>query len=884
VTETVPGPATFREALVPPQALDAERSVLAALLLDAEAIGRAVETIQPEVFYRTGHQKIYEAIVALYERNEKPDLVTLAEELRKRGELEAVGGPPALAQILDYATTTANLDHHIRIIHSKSILRQLIHASNEIQQEAYAGGDETPVILDRAEQRIFSITDQRVRQGFVLVRDLLKPSFEHIQKMFERQALVTGVPTGFSDLDELTAGFQNSDLIIIAGRPGMGKCLTGRTLLDDPATGERLTIEECVRRRMPAVLGVSEDGCVRATAVTDWMDNGVKPCFRLTTRLGRSLEATGQHPFLTVEGWAPLSGLAPGRCVALPRAVPVFGTDDSWSLERVRLLAYFIAEGGLTGLCPRFTNLDPVLVGDFHRCLRREFPTCVANDEGRGQSYRVARHPRHRHGTAWGGVAVNPVTQWLRELGLMGKLSAEKSIPAVLWTMPRTHLGEFLRILFSCDATIYPIEGMQRIEFTVASEALAAEVQHALCRFRIIAKFWRKTERSWRVEITDPVSVDAYQREIGWKGEKAARFPRRIRAQRERRAYRGHPPVETWELVRTASAGQGLTLSEVARRAGEPVGRGFNPHTGRPISSPRLVGMAAVLEDPRLELAASAELYWDEIVSIEPIGMHRVFDLTVPDGANFIANDVCVHNSAIALNFAENAAIPTAKHDRVPVAVFSLEMSKEQLAQRLLCSQGGINLHRVRSGRLTNEDWPRLTTAAGLLNDAPILIDDSPSPSLMEIRAKCRRLRAENKLGLLIIDYLQLIRSSGHVENRVQEISQITRGLKALAKELNIPILALSQLSRAVETRDKTGRPQLSDLRESGSIEQDADLVLFVYREIIYNEDAEPNKAELLIAKQRNGPTGNVKLTFLRESTKFVPYSPTFEGETQPEF
>jgi len=463
MTDSMPGPVSFSEALTPPQALDAERSVLAALLLDAEAIGRAVESIDPKAFYRTAHQKIYEAIVALYERNEKPDLVTLSEELRKRGDLEAVGGPPALSQILEYATTTANLDHHIRIVHSKSILRQLIRASTEIQQEAYAGGDETPTILDRAEQRIFAITDQRVRAGFVLVRDLLKPSFEHIQRMFERQALVTGVPTGFSDLDELTAGFQNSDLVIIAGRPGAGK-------------------------------------------------------------------------------------------------------------------------------------------------------------------------------------------------------------------------------------------------------------------------------------------------------------------------------------------------------------------------------------------------------------------------------------SALALNLAENAAIPTGKHDRVPVAVFSLEMSKEQLAQRLLCSQGGINLHRVRSGRLTNEDWPRLTTAAGLLNDAPILIDDSPAPTLMEIRAKCRRLRSESRLGLLIIDYLQLIRSSTKAENRVQEISQITRGLKSLAKELNVPILALSQLSRAVETRDKTGRPQLSDLRESGSIEQDADLVMFVYREILYNEDAEPNKAELLIAKQRNGPTGSVKLTFMRESTKFVPYSQTFEGETQPEF
>ncbi len=342
-------------------------------------------------------------------------------------------------------------------------------------------------------------------------------------------------------------------------------------------------------------------------------------------------------------------------------------------------------------------------------------------------------------------------------------------------------------------------------------------------------------------------------------------------------ATANHPflTVEGWTPLSELRAGGHV----LARRIG------WTPSASSaiPLAQRSRISSTAVALSPS-ELATSPDLAWDEIVSIEPIGMHRVFDLTVPDGSNFIANDLCVHNSALALNLAENAAIPTAKHERVPVAVFSLEMSKEQLAQRLLCSQGGISLHRVRSGKLQNEDWPRLTSAAGLLNDAPILIDDSPAPTLMEIRAKCRRLRSEGRLGMLIIDYLQLIRSSAPAENRVQEISQITRGLKGLAKELNIPIIALSQLSRAVETRDKSGRPQLSDLRESGSIEQDADLVMFVYREIVYKEDAEPNKAELIIAKQRNGPTGSVKMTFIRESTRFVPYSPTFEGETQPEF
>ena len=277
------------------------------------------------------------------------------------------------------------------------------------------------------------------------------------------------------------------------------------------------------------------------------------------------------------------------------------------------------------------------------------------------------------------------------------------------------------------------------------------------------------------------------------------------------------------------------------------------------------------------------------LVTGVPTGFEKLDEITAGfqnSDLIIIAGRPAMGKSALALNLAENAAIPKRRDQgQIPVAVFSLEMSKEQLALRLLCSQSGVDLHKVRGGRLGSEDWPPLITAASLLTDAPLMIDDTASPSLMEIRAKCRRLRAENRLGMLIIDYLQLIRGSGQAENRVQEISQITRGLKGLAKELNIPIIALSQLSRAVETRDKTGRPQLSDLRESGSIEQDADLVLFVYREVIYNkETSEPDKAELIIAKQRNGPTGHVDLTFLRSSTKFVPYFQTMAGETQPEF
>jgi len=223
--------------------------------------------------------------------------------------------------------------------------------------------------------------------------------------------------------------------------------------------------------------------------------------------------------------------------------------------------------------------------------------------------------------------------------------------------------------------------------------------------------------------------------------------------------------------------------------------------------------------------------------------------------------------TALALNIARNAAI----NDNIPVALFSLEMSKEQLSMRMLSSEARLNSSRLRSGFISQDDWMKITEAAGSLSNAPIYIDDSPDISAMEIRAKARRLKMDKKIGLVIIDYLQLMKTKGLTERRDLEISDISRSLKALSKELDLPVVALSQLNRMLEQRSDK-RPQLSDLRESGALEQDADLVTFIYRDEVYNKDENnPNKgkAELIISKQRNGPTGTVPLIFLDTYTRF---------------
>ncbi len=259
-----------------------------------------------------------------------------------------------------------------------------------------------------------------------------------------------------------------------------------------------------------------------------------------------------------------------------------------------------------------------------------------------------------------------------------------------------------------------------------------------------------------------------------------------------------------------------------------------------------------------------------EMITGVPTGFTELDKITAglqPSDLIILAGRPSMGKTAFAMNIAQNASVI----DKTGVAIFSLEMSKEQLALRLLCSAGHVDSQRVRTGRLQDEDWPKLTRAVGMLEASPMWIDDTPAISVLEMRAKVRRLSAQFPLGLIIVDYLQLMRGRGSIENRTQEISEISRSLKAMAKELKVPVIALSQLNRSLESRtDK--RPMMSDLRESGAIEQDADVICFIYRDEVYNKaEDNPQKGitEIIIGKQRNGPTGTIKLTFIKEFTMF---------------
>jgi replicative DNA helicase len=431
-------------------------------------------------------------------------------------------------------------------------------------------------------------------------------------------------------------------------------------------------------------------------------------------------------------------------------------------------------------------------------------------------------------------------------------------------------LAQFVNRLFATDgwATVLA-SGQSQLGYASVSERLARQVQHLLLRFGVVAKLRQRWVKyagarrvSWQLDVTDAESIRTFIAEIGIHGKQAALDA--VGAALAKRG--GHSnadlvPVGVWSQIERAKGA--MSWAELARLTGH---NDSNSHVGkRALSRARLARIAMVLKDAHLAALASSDVVWDRIESIVATGEQQVYDLTVPGTHNFIANDVCVHNTTLALNIAEFGAIKTRK----AVAVYSMEMSASQLAFRLISSIGRVNATRLRTGQLEDEDWSRVNMAIKMLSDVKIFIDDTPALSPDVLRSKARRIKREHDLGLIVIDYLQLMQVPGTGENRATEISEISRSLKALAKELNVPVIALSQLNRGLESRtDK--RPVMADLRESGAIEQDADIIMFIYRDEYYNKDSQDKGlAEVIIGKQRNGPTGMVKLKFFGEYTRF---------------
>ena len=928
------------ENSLPPQIIEAEEAILGGILLDPEAMVRVADILTKNAFYVQAHQDIYYAAMALHSQGKPTDLMTVSTWLADHSRLEKIGGTAKLAQLLNRTVSAANVDRYASLVMDKYVRRQLISAGHEIVDLGYDTAEELEKVLDESEQKIFRLTQERPQQGLVPISETIIQTFTEIENLHQEIAL-PGIPSGFYDLDAMTSGFSRSDLIIIAGRPSMGKCLAASSELVCQ-DGSIKTLEEIYHHQQDFLLTLQSNWRFTWTQPSAFVDDGFKPVYKVTTRLGKKITTTLTHPFLTIKGWRSLETLAVGDKIAVPRQIKAFG-NKVIAQGKIKLLAYLIGDGCLTKTCPEFTNSNPLVRQDFIEALT-SFPGLVAKESDSNQtrttSIRVSKDKawvqQNRQIFAQNlskaianqdysltyiaeqlNISVSLVCMWLKgdcvpnqnvlnelcnllkvksdylapngfsaisqscpnflriwlqELGLWNKNAHHKTIPPFVFTLKPDLLALFLNRLFTTDGwAIVLSSGQSQLGYGTASEKLARQIQHLLLRFGIIArlknrtvKYRNGTRQVWQLDITDAKSIKNFIDTIGiFSKEEALDAVSEAISRRRYQTNKDLIPIEIWQELEQAKGKE--SWQSVAKRTG--IKGHSNIHIGkRALSRERLFKLAYGLASLPLQNLATSEVYWDEIVSIEYVGKQQVYDLTIPDTHNFVANDICVHNTAFCLNIAANIA----KEQKLPVAVFSLEMSREQLTQRMLSGEAKIASNRLRSGRISQNEFEPLINAVANLSELPIYIDDTANLSVMQMRSQVRRLQAQqkDKLGLVLLDYLQLMEGSGS-DNRVQELSKITRSLKGLAREVNAPIIALSQLSRGVEQRTNK-RPMLSDLRESGSIEQDADLVIMLYRDDYYNPDT-PDRgiAEIIITKHRNGPTGTVKLLFKAELTKF---------------
>ena len=348
---------------VPPHDLDAERAVIGAMLVSEAAVAAVAERLAAEEFYSEVHRIIYGAMMRLYSRGDPIDQLTLTNELRSVNEFERIGGRAYVFQIVESVPTAANAGRYADIVRGKALLRAVIDVGSRITEDAFREPENVSEALDSAEQLIYGVSNRTLRDHLAPVSELAPGTLEMIQRLYEQEGEVTGVETGFEDLDRLTTGFHKSDLVILAARPAMGKCLSAdaEIVLDD---GSVKTIEQIYAERKGSLMTLGKDLKFSWARPSAYVDDGVKPVFRVRTRLGREIKTTITHPFLTVEGWRKLSELSVGDHVAVPRKLPVYGREPLGT-HRVKLLAYMLGDGNMTGSVPRFTNANPAVREDF---------------------------------------------------------------------------------------------------------------------------------------------------------------------------------------------------------------------------------------------------------------------------------------------------------------------------------------------------------------------------------------------------------------------------------------------------------------------------------------------------------------------------------------
>lgn len=777
---------------LPPQAIDLEEAILGALMLEKNALTAVIEFLRPDHFYTEQHKEIYNAIIDLFKATEPVDMRTVVAQLRKNAKLELVGGAYYIAELTSKVSSAANIEYHARIIIEMAIKRDLIQIASQVHHEAYEDTTDVFELLDKTEQSIFQISDSNLRKNYDNMKSLMYRAIQELQEKKNHKDGLTGIPSGFSRLDRVTSGWQKSDLVIIAARPGMGKCLGKGTKVlmfdgslknvEDVGVEEQLMGDDSTPRKVVSI--------ARGRENMYWVHQNHGISYRVNESHILSLKRSrteGGHEHgevLNIEVRDYLTKSAEFKSNYKGYKVAIEFDERPLPLEPY-YLGLWLGDG--QSYSSRVTNIDQEVIdylAEYADDLDLEL--VEYKQEGRTNNYGVTSGKQGKKG-------FSPQAA-LRELNLL----QNKHIPHSFLVNSAKNRLALLAGLIDSDGC-YDSEN-HVYEIVQKREGLAKQI-----KFLCDTLGFKTSIRTKKATIADRgFEEDVFRVRLSGDLNK---IPVRV----ERKKARERTSIVDWR------------------------------HTGI-----------------QVELDEVDDYYGFEI-----------------DGNRlFLLEDMTVtHNTAFIVTALRNAAVDF-NH---PVAIFSLEMASLQLVNRLISAEAELESEKIKKGNLADFEWQQLVHKTTRLSSAPIFIDDTAALSILELRAKCRRLKAEHNIQLIVVDYLQLMKGEMG-GNREQEIASISRALKGIAKELSVPVIALSQLSRGVETRGGDKRPQLSDLRESGSIEQDADIVMFLYRpeyyKITVDEDGMPTQgmAEVIIAKHRNGSLENVKLKFIGKYTKFADY------------
>ena len=784
----------------PPQDMAAEQSVIGSMLISKDAIAEVSEVLRGTDFYRPMHETIHDAIIDLFGRGEPVDMITVAAELQRRGELAKIGGAPYLHTLAANVPIAANAEYYAHIVREKAILRRLVDAGTKIAQYGYAGEGQVDDIVDRAQAEVYQITERRAAEDYAPLSDIMDKVLDEIEAIENRESGLYGVPTGFADLDDLTNGLHAGQMIIVAARPAMGKALALDTPLPTP-TGWTTMGEVQVGDELYDALGQP----TRVVAATEVMDD--RPCYEVEFSDGSRIVADAEHQWLTETRAARTSKCAADRHDNRTRHQHTFAsvvtTQEMASTVRVgkaqRANHAVLNAGSLLG---RFRDDDLPLppyvlgawLGDGHSagnritCETAEIPMRI---EGLGFDVRYQGHMLYGITIPKEYAGKETFTGLLREAGVLNN----KHIPGPYLRASEHARRELLAGLMDTDGTV--VHGVGSCQFAATSERLADDV------YELVVSLGYKCGRtSKRVKGRTEASSTCYILNFSTTDDVFALHRKHMLHKEERPA----------------------TTSRIGRRYVTGV---------RPVAS----------------------------VPVRCVQVDNADHLYLA-GRSMIPT----HNSTLALDFCRAASIT----NNLTSVFFSLEMTRSEISMRLLSAEAKVPLNHIRNGKMDSSDWDKLARHMGKVSSAPMFIDDSPNMTMMEIRAKARRLKQRHDLQLIVIDYMQLMTSGRKVESRQLEVSEFSRQIKLLAKELSVPIIALSQLNRGPEQRaDK--RPMMSDLRESGSLEQDADMVILLHRDDAYEkESTRPGEADLLVVKHRNGATRDITVAFQGHYSRFV--------------